>query len=140
MIAANELRIGNWVQHVAPTFYWTYRTKGKDVDKPFCFQWEEEDWYAVGECKMYYGALQPIPLTPEILEKAGFAFRPDTVPQRWNKPMIGFHSTFYLYVGKEGVLSFSPAEWNWTQEIKYVHQLQNLYFALTQEELPLETI
>jgi hypothetical protein len=135
MIAANELRIGNWVQHVAPTFYWTYRTKGKDVDKPFCFQWEEEDWYAVGECKMYYGALQPIPLTPEILEKAGFEYEDmgdDSPYERW---ICKNYKELWVW-------DFNGEEWMFCLGdafeqggFHYLHQLQNLYFALAGEEL-----
>jgi hypothetical protein len=83
--------------------------------------------------------LKPIPLTEEWLFKFGFHLRD------------GFSNTFKLnvekhqydcaqitYSEKEGLLRFSNGEEKGTTlipHIKYVHQLQNLYFALTGKEL-----
>lgn len=74
-----------------------------------------------------------IPLTPEILEKCGFKLNANAVPQRWNKPFR--ESTIYLYIGLSGNISFTPFAWNYTLEVNHLHQLQNLYFALTGTEL-----
>lgn len=76
------------------------------------------------ECKRLY----PIPLTHEILEGCG------TVEGR----------CFYVMLPKEAVrfLMWSDYDGNWFYDngnnkisVKYLHQLQNLYFALTGEEL-----
>jgi hypothetical protein len=64
MIAENELRIGNWVEHDDS---WCYR--GEDVT---VFQWETSDWYALGECTLFLESIKPIPLTEEWLVKFGF--------------------------------------------------------------------
>ena len=72
--------------------------------------------------------IKPIPLTPEILEKCGFKF----------------NHYAYTYDLAEVSLSqneFEPVVWvegrrlEIGRPIKSVHQLQNLYFALTGEEL-----
>lgn len=61
----------------------------------------------------------PIPLTPEILEKCGFE---KCSCGGWKH---GIHISKY----DNGKLYYK------TVIIKYLHQLQNLYFALTGEEL-----
>lgn len=76
------------------------------------------------------GFLKPIPLTEEWLLKAGFEIigkldMPNS-PSDWfySKNDFPFSIT---YVNKK--LQFSNID------LKHVHQLQNLYFALTGEEL-----
>jgi hypothetical protein len=70
--------------------------------------------------------IKPIPLTEEWLLKFGFewknfAFRDGTFTVRYQKE-------FYVYLSVEGVRPIQI-------KLDYVHQLQNLYFALTGEEL-----
>jgi len=73
--------------------------------------------------------LEPIPLTEDWLLKFGFRF--DSIDWEFPKDSIFFigwyAGKFCLGSGSDGV----------TKEnyIEYVHQLQNLYFALTNEEL-----
>ena len=81
--------------------------------------------------------LQPIPLTPEVLEKCGF--------DRLNKETMAvpsiWHSTYTRVLVKTNFdLQERGSEWYWIEgntivELKYLHQLQNLYFALTGKEL-----
>lgn len=82
-----------------------------------------------------FNNFQPIPLTEEWLLKMGFS-------------KITFnHSTLIEYDLKESdldVIYFDPEKpdngfyWgSWKGGVNYVHQLQNLYFALTGEELTL---
>ncbi len=64
---------------------------------------------------------KPIPLTEEWLLKFGFL----NFGNRWSNNQLSLdiiQSNGYYMA-------------NVTQEIKYVHQLQNLYFVLTYEEL-----
>jgi hypothetical protein len=73
-----------------------------------------------------YGFIEPIPLTEEWLLKFGFkwknfAFRDGTFTVRYQKE-------FYVYLSVEGVRPIQI-------KLDYVHQLQNLYFTLTGEEL-----
>ena len=73
------------------------------------------------EITPYY---KPIPLTEEWLFKFGFE----------NKKLISGHLTFIYYssnnIGIEGMLGTVKPRY-----CKHVHHLQNLYFALTGEEL-----
>lgn len=117
----------------------------KDILKGsvLCFEGQAQIVKAVSEFIMFEGRKEWIggsmingePLSEVWLERFGFEYRPDTVPKRWNKKMAGQNSTWYLYEGLDGIISFSPFEWNHTLKLEYVHQLQLLHFALTGEHL-----
>ena len=108
----NELRIGNWVNCECLDFeneciqLENIHPKGTIVDGyP----------YSIKE-------LKPIPLTEEWLLKFGF----DKIDFQFIKNGIKLFPIRDLYYrGNFPIKS----------DIKYVHQLQNLYFALTGEEL-----
>lgn len=71
----------------------------------------------------------PIPLTPEILEKCGFE----------KSGFDWFIHDFYLYhypLSELFVYKYNYAE----REIQHLHQLQNLYFALTGTELEISAL
>lgn len=126
MIQANELRIGNWIYD--------------SEFEPYFFQVEEIRKYVGYNVWAFYknGSIkakdvEPIPLTEEWLIKFGFQI--DGV---W----------FYLDFNPRMQIRFyngNLAECDIVQDgkyiafknghIKYVHQLQNLYFALTNTEL-----
>lgn len=80
--------------------------------------------------------LSPIPLSPEWLERLGFlniagSFRKD-----------GLYKMEFVFYVKEGILRYQTKGSGFSIElehIQYVHQLQNLYFAFTGEELTLTT-
>lgn len=78
--------------------------------------------------------VEPIPLTEEWLLKFGFE----------KKPMYGKHNRYFfiknkLYYCQHDFYSFVYSNNSLEiKEPKYVHQLQNLYFALTGEELTLK--
>jgi hypothetical protein len=114
MIKANELRLNN---------YFLFKGEAKKVKHIWPYgvgipTEEGEDWTQVLEIE----EIEPIPLTPEIFEKAGF-------------DDAGFNS-YHLgsYVWKDNYLDFGT----WGARCEYLHQLQNLYFALTGEELTLD--
>jgi hypothetical protein len=72
--------------------------------------------------------LNPIPLTEEWLLKFGFV-EIDTFDDH----------CYYLQKCDLGLdRSFQPYGIGFITELKHVHQLQNLYFALTGEELKIE--
>ena len=71
-----------------------------------------------------------IPLTPEILEKCGFDYDASYEVPKVQK------GNFILWDGFDG--SFSANFGGLTRldvYVKYLHQLQNLYFAITCQEL-----
>jgi hypothetical protein len=94
-----------------------------------CNEYKENDFSQRFRMVTAYDLLkfegQPIPLTPEILEKCGF-----------QRATIGgyykdFEDITVRLFQEEG---FYSLEYIGTK-IQYLHQLQNLYFALTSEEL-----
>ena len=81
-----------------------------------------------------YDDIQPIPLTEEWLLKFGFKsdgtwiiLRSIHVDLAWFKPANHQHKG-NIYIEKDNEISHGV-------NCEYVHQLQNLYFALTVEEL-----
>lgn len=122
IMEAKELRIGNYVYYQG------------NVEKCFSLRNSGVDFYR-GKTKngiitqgYVYDAIQPIPLTEEILLKCGFI-------RRWNAPamLINYgelQSVFTINIVKnEFYFTYGDLQ------VKHLHQLQNLYFALTNEEL-----
>lgn len=124
-IDARELRIGNWGAGVL--------------------------WGTPMQCTMIMGdwkEANPIPLTPEILEKCGF--RQDDNCGFWNKNNEGaifytlnqeWHS-FPLKVVNGVYAKYFDCEddfYSWSgKPLKHLHQLQNLYYSLTGTELEIQ--
>lgn len=117
---AEELRIGNIVLNV--------------LNQPIRVDWENIKWA---------NDVNPIPLTPEILEKLGFKWETqerkhlqlDLPEQGINKRNISF-----LYLeGECKMLQYYMDDYfgGYFETIppQFLHQFQNLYFALTGEEL-----
>lgn len=114
---ANELRIGNWVYNHEPRKEYLLQVEsGNQIDF-------ESEYYL------------PIPLTEEWLLKFGFkTVRNSFLSFQLIYEQYGLH----FKVFKNGVISFVLKDRNGKDEyrqINHVHQLQNLYFALTGEEL-----
>jgi hypothetical protein len=104
-----ELRIGNLVL-----------SKGVPV------QIEEIMWetvrYCFGEFPIDY--IQPVPITEEWLLRFGFEFRVVYGNNFWTLNNI------LIFEDKNGNFEYSVG-----LKIQSIHQLQNLYFALTNKEL-----
>jgi hypothetical protein len=117
MIKANELRVGNWI---------TSQYK----EKPFKVT---GGLIAAMDDGMDEYSLEGIPLTWEIFEKCGFIEKRTKWRAMYKKSDVTIDVsniggiTFYYLFGRHGVIVVS-----------YLHQLQNLYFALTGEELTLD--
>ena len=83
--------------------------------------------------------MAPIPLTPEILEKAGFIFVHKTNQYGWyltveNRSLCWCHSDYVsleFNAGQHDDYSHALFEF----PCKHVHQLQNLFYCLTGTEL-----
>lgn len=111
MIDAKDLRIGNWVIYNAGFGKQMKIEKGEWLDFP-----------------QYY---EPIPITHEILEKCGFLKLPSCYEEAET-------TDFYLRPLYFDMANSSIKINGVYQQIsfpEYLHDLQNLYFALTGEEL-----
>jgi len=116
----NELRIGNWI-HLSSL------TDGTETDLECgLFHMEEMN----KSIKYQY---KPILLTEEWLEKFGFFEKYGGCYNRWNIKSFTLIDPEDDYGNLKGEFIF-----NHTLEVKHVHQLQNLYFALTGEELTIK--
>lgn len=139
MIDKRDLRVGNLLKHGEKivtvkeigddgiNFIWAHEMSGWDYD---------------------YVNLFPIELTPEWLEKCGFdKEKSNDTEERdvWTIQVANNTSLYYdpELTGKEWYLSL---EWNnnhWQNEFwanpKYIHQVQNLFYALTGEELTIKS-
>lgn len=120
MIKAKELRIGNWVD---------YKVKDNHV------QLELNDFEEMNKNVDFLGwMLKPIPLTEEWLIKFGFV-RKDNNEFKF---LHLKHASIQLHLIKGKGYWLYKNGWIIGNPMKYVHQLQNLYFALTSQELVLK--
>jgi hypothetical protein len=123
MIQANELRIGNWIktpeqeEKVYDNFF--------DTDEGVRFI---NDWNI--------SVIKPIPLNEEWLIKFGFG--------NYKPRIFSTKKVFYIVLDHARHIEIhKQSEFIWQyghdqMEIKYVHQLQNLYYALCGEELTIK--
>jgi len=122
MIAASELRIGNW-------FHWSIIAS---MGQGFDYIREAK------EIGMYNQFKEPVPLTPEILEKCGFESRLSKneyfilCSKRSRSDGLFIEITLFDFSCSIGQLNHFSHQFG---EYKYLHQLQNLYFSLTGKEL-----
>lgn len=119
-IKANELRIGNWVQHsVYINSYIKVESLNNDGINLYPFVHDTI-------CETYnFNEIEGIQLSEEILLKCGFVK---------GYPSYCLNGFELLYNNVIGFRFSVEGQYGW-DEIKYLHQLQNLYFALTQTEL-----
>lgn len=122
---ATELRIGNFVEFENEVFRMhivseSYPVLDTDLFGAYVVEWDK---------------LYPIPLTEEWLVDFGFIDKYKSCNTDWS--IYGFTINQQSDEDDEG--SKIPQEqifyYQYQYDIKYVHQLQNLYFALTEKEL-----
>lgn len=132
---SNDLRIGNYV---------TYNPEAVDegtLITPLLVTAIDDDAGVIlndGFQNVYdFDEILPIPLTPELLQAAGFSKAGD-----WDYELqrLCLHDMLsgrdkdwevYLKAGNDAV---------YVTNIKYLHQLQNLYYSLTGTELELKQL
>lgn len=105
---ANELRVNNWV---------------------YCIE-DHVNIEILPSDVQLAGQFKPILLTEEWLLKFGFEEVELSIPRKWNNKKFRIrenHPNRYFVSYKYGHV-----------ELIHVHQLQNLYFALTGEELTIK--
>lgn len=118
-MVASELRIGNWVLSLGKDGVW-YNSRVSKLT-------QEEIIVGVG----FKRELKPILLSEYILLKSGFSNADkNSETWQWNRYWIGDfeisdQGDYFEHILGEVI-------------IKYLHQLQNLYFALTGKELEIE--
>ena len=139
---ANEFRIGNKI--IANVAYRgevkTFSHLSDDYSVVF---FSDGSIHGIGE---YLKDCEPVPLTTDTLLKSGFTFDRDN--ERFVIDVLG--STLYLRKAAQGGFLWGFVDDNEehilfelfnVKPIKYVHKLQNLYFALTDgEELPMNVL
>jgi hypothetical protein len=128
---ASELRIGNWISYRGETdcYVSSLGSKGFETCR------EHNDLSNGSDDINEY---QPIPLTEEWLLKFGFIKEGTEYYKKSNDhgDVLLFYSprhNKYWYMA-----AVERVQYNSTKPIEYVHQLQNLYFGLTGEELEIK--
>lgn len=136
MIKANELRVGNLLlNHEAEPDALAIVESFWLMEDQWFIEWiDTKTNESIGAWSME--AFSRIPLTPEWLERCGF------VDGRIN---YSYHTRLLIRPYETASQGVFPGKWRVTlidtvpysigKQLEYVHQLQNLYFALTGEEL-----
>lgn len=116
MINAAELRIGNWIYH-----------KERLGNIQVCSVQDDEINFKINPPKLEF-----IPLNEEWLLRFGFKKSSNEYEKQFYLGAISFElSTLQCSLCAGEYVEGNACE----LEIKYVHQLQNLYFALTGQEI-----
>lgn len=116
MIQAKELRLGNWIKVYGDvTCAWNLSSDDDVNDE------------GNGD------HIQPIPLTPEILEKCGFE-KQDDGDGGYYLELLSANGFLFVAGDKKGYTDVFIDLWEQLR-VRYLHQLQNLYFALTGNEI-----
>jgi hypothetical protein len=126
MIKATDLKLGNWVKADNPE-YFNAKYNGSMV----CVDIDEYQDIYFNE-NLY----SPIPLTPEILKQAGFE------KQRSSDNVLDNYFIGENPITHDWIMSLqwidgreAPFYKNGYHQIKYLHQLQNLFYSLAGIEL-----
>lgn len=130
MIDIRDLTIGNWVFDGIHTKFPMQITSLSEGYVTMSFPSNEGMyWESTPE------ELQGIPLTSELLEKIGFTFKDGLWRHKWGvkvKPEAGF--VFIENKDKENWLYGTCT----CHGIKYLHQLQNLFYEISRTEFKIE--
>ena len=140
---ANELRISNWIADRGGK-QWKidhWESKNKVSAKPPVHEIDGHKFegHPLTEEVEY---LQPVLLTQEILLKCGFKYNLDD-----DEYTIGENDCFsVIFINNPNIIKIMykqtyigcESDYIIFLKFQYLHQLQNLYFALTNEELQIE--
>ncbi len=143
---ADELRIGNYIQikepkeeyigvHLEVIEITSYLSQNIQCMTPNCISFycskTEQNTY-----NFETDYFEPIPLTEEWLLKFDFSKSP------FDKTSLQYKKDIYSLIGnEENWFCLSVGNFVHTKvRIQYLHQLQNLYFALTGEELTIKGV
>ena len=135
-----DLRIGNYVYYEHTTHIISGIMGGKVYSwwvkdgKPV-IEYEQKDIGGAQVENPYMDVIsryEPIPLTEEWLVKFGIELNFEEL-ENGSKLLSWVKGAFNLEIDKDGKICFEV--YSHYIEVKYVHQLQNIYFTLTEEEL-----
>lgn len=128
MIDAKELRIGNWVQIAQ-----MWQGAGYDIYRQCDIDTINRISRDANNRNPFY---DPIPLTPEILEKCGFEIN------SFGRLVISINPLFQIGESLEqpGSTMLYCHNRCVSNNIRYLHQLQNLFFALAGKELEIQPL
>lgn len=118
-----DLRIGNLL------YYNNEEKEIASINLDSTIRFKDKEKGCIGCFKIYLDLIKPIPITEEWLLKFGFKYNNPTY-EWYDKSAVFFIQVNYL--GFDLIAKFHNQV---IREIKYVHELQNLYFALTEKEL-----
>ena len=116
----NEIRVGNWLNDPRPF--------NEDTKK--FFKMTDNGYFKVTARDIQFAEeYKPIPLTEEILLKCGF--------KKKNGYKFVLHNSHFSLVMIDSITreDYAFSHYNLWVNLEHVHQLQNLYFALTGQEL-----
>jgi len=130
-----DLRIGNWFK----TFE-IDKDHGEEYFQIESFSQNKEKTLGVefrnGSCWSIVELIDPIPLTEEWLVKFGFEVKPNRAYEKYWKDfgdmaiLVDEDLEFYIHA--------ESYEGETLRKVEHVHTLQNLFFALTGEELEIK--
>ena len=129
-VSLTDLRLGNWLYDSKPSgFPMQVSAIGKDWVQ-LDFEGNEGDCLENSDKEIY-----PIPLTLEFLNSAS--------GEKVCKEYIFYIGSIEFILNiKNDVIYITPTininEYNIGEEIRYIHELQNIYHALTNKELEIE--
>jgi len=119
---AQDLRIGNYYHWYAESKIYLYEIQAKDF------------------CKHNIKNFEPIPLTEEWLLKFGFEkVRIDYTLTHCYHYQNEYCWIYLIHGGFEFEFITGNHRFNLMRNFEHVHQLQNLYFALTGQELTIKS-
>ena len=125
-LKCTDLRIGNYLK---------YNNKIVRVFElhPRYIGFDNEENFVVGDNPEYF---DPIELTEEVLLKIGF--KKDPIITQYNKEIDDFLISYID--GVNGCLLSIQGKKSqfYKYDIKYLHELQNAYFLLTNQEMEIE--
>jgi len=128
MITPKDLRIGNKLVFIREGLAMDFVTVSEISDSTY---WVEIDGRPQSKLE---GGADGIPLSTEILGRCGF-----TIVNQGGDDQGFYNENFLagLYAATDGytVITEEGLDLTGKGQIKYMHQLQNLYFALTGAEL-----
>lgn len=128
-LTAQDLQIGDWVKL---DFHDTQYADEEDavwkngkITAIHHGNWVDINFGDVSnECDIEVEDIEPIPITPEILEKNGFENVVETC-YRYILKEIGYYESVRVYTYEEPIIIVRVIDGNeFKGEIKYVHQLQ----------------
>lgn len=133
VVDVKQLRLGNWLQSFIIMDDGTGHISKRCI-MPFRVDLKTMEILSDSQGR-HFATMEPISLSPELLEKAGFEMMPNSFMAS-KVIRAGFRIGYHNGNASECSLFQHGIEFPLAAgQVKYLHSLQNLYFALSGEEL-----